>query len=669
MWLLGFTLNMMTLLALALAVGIVIDDAIVVLENIVRFIEEKGLEPMPAAVAATKDIGLAVLATTLSLLAVFIPVSFMTGIVGRFLKGFGLTMASAILVSLFVSFTLTPMLSARWLRAKKRDTEGTAASEPPPKSRLERLVDVFYRPIERAYLSLLRRSMAKRWMVVVLCCVALGSCVPLTIAVPKSFTPEDDNAQFSVNLRAPEGSTVQATRIVADRIARDIRKVPGVQHTLVTIGDSAQMQPNRASIYVKLVDPKDRRLSQRQLMDKVRHDVLAKLPPELFVAAAEVSDFGGSSAKVQYTLSGPDLNKLAHYTDTILKRLRQVPGAVDVDSTLVVGKPEVRVLVDRDRAQNLGVEVSDIASTLQLLVGGLKVSTYSERGEDYDIRARAKREYRMDERGFLITVPSRTAKSVPIDSVVRAVPNTGASQIDRLNRQRQVTITCNAAPGYGESQIASALVGIIDDLHLPAGYKATPAGGSRETGKATLAFAMAFAASFIFMYLVLAAQFESWIHPVTILVSLPLTAPFALLSLLIFGQQITIFSALGLLVLFGVVKKNAILQVDHTNHLRAEGKSRADAIIEANRDRLRPILMTTIAFVAGMLPLLFSRGIGAGLNRGIAGVIVGGQTLSLVLTLLATPVLYSLFDDLAEKLRERRERRQERREARRLSKA
>ncbi len=660
MWLLGFTLNMMTLLALALAVGIVIDDAIVVLENIVRFIEEKGMEPFRAAVAATQDIGLAVLATTLSLLAVFIPVSFMTGIVGRFLKGFGLTMASAILVSLFVSFTLTPMLCARWLRPKPAPSEAAPEGTPQKKSRLERLVDVFYRPIERAYLSLLRRSMARRGLVVLLCALALGSCVPLTMVVPKSFTPEDDQAHFSVNLRAPEGSTVQATRIVAERIARDIGRIPGVASTLVTIGDSAQMQPNRASIYVKLTSPEKRSLSQRKLMDKVRAEVFTKLPPELFVAAAEISDFGGSTAKVQYTLSGPDLAKLTHYTETVLERLRKVPGAVDVDSTLVVGKPEARVMVERDRAQNLGVAISDIATTLQLLVGGLKVSTYSERGEDYDIHARALREYRMDERGLLITVPSHTATSVPIDSVVRIVPNTGASQIDRLNRQRQVTITCNAAAGYGESTIQSALEGIFRDLNLPPGYEATPAGGSRETGKAAAAFGMAFAASFIFMYLVLAAQFESWLHPITILVSLPLTAPFALLSLLLFGQQITIFSALGLLVLFGVVKKNAILQVDHTNHLRAAGHSREDAILEANRDRLRPILMTTIAFVAGMLPLLFSRGVGAGLNRGIAGVIVGGQTLSLVLTLLATPVLYSLFDDLAQKLAARRARRRSR---------
>jgi len=637
MYALGFTLNMLTLLALALAVGIVIDDAIVVLENIHRFITEKGQTPARAAVEATAEIGLAVLATTLSLLAVFVPVSFMSGIVGRFLKGFGLTMAAAIAVSLFVSFTLTPMLCARWLRAHA----ATAGKKP----LLERVVDTVYRPLERGYMAVLGGVMKRRWVVVVACAASLGSCVPLVKAVPASFMPENDDAQFNVSVRAPEGTSVQATRILGDRIAREIRRLPGVAHALMTIGDSAFATPNLANIYVKLTDPSVRVASQVELMDRTRKEVLAHLPKELRTSASLVSDFGGSAAAIQYTLTGPDLVKLTAFSERAVERLRHVPGAVDAASSLIIGKPEVRLAINRSRASTLGVEPIDVASTLQLLVGGLKVSTYSERGEDYDIRARALREYRVDARGLLITVPSRTVGSVPLDSVVTIVPGTGPSSIDRLNRRRQVTISANVAPGIGEQSVTSALQKIIADERLPPGYRAVPAGNSRESGKTAVAFAMAFGASFIFMYLILAAQFESWLHPVTILVTLPLTVPFALLSLLLLKQQLTLFSALGLLVLFGVVKKNAILQIDHTLHLRAAGRPRAEAILEANRDRLRPILMTTIAFVAGMLPLLFSRGVGAGLNRGIAGVIVGGQVLSLVLTLLATPVIYSLFDD------------------------
>ncbi|MDB5216717.1 MAG: multidrug efflux transporter, partial [Myxococcaceae bacterium] len=633
MYALGFTLNMMTLLALALAVGIVIDDAIVVLENIHRHIAEKGRTPAQAAVEATQEIGLAVLATTLSLLAVFVPSAFMSGIVGRFLKGFGLTMAFAIVVSLFVSFTLTPMLSARWL--KPQVATGHGAKKP----FLERVVDVVYSPIERGYMVLLHGIMRRRWIAVVLSALSLGSCVPLAGAVPKSFTPENDEAQFNVSVRAPEGTSVEATRIIGDRVAREIRELAGVDHTLMTVGDSAQATPNLATIYVRLVDPEDRAPSQAELMDRVRRDVLARQPKELKTSAGVVSDFGPSAGAIQYTISGPDLAKLATFAEHITSKLEKVPGAVDVDSSLIVGKPEVKLVVDRNRASALGVEPIDIASTLQLLVGGLKVSTFSDRGEDYDIRARAARDYRVDMRGLLITVPSKTVKAVPLDSVVRAELGTGASKIERYNRRRQVTISCNVAGGVGESTVTAALEKIIAEERMPPGYAAIPAGNAKQGSQTAAAFGLAFGASFVFMYLILAAQFESWLHPVTILLSLPLTVPFALLSLLIFQQQLTLFSALGLLVLFGVVKKNSILVIDHTIQLRRDGLARADAILQANKDRLRPILMTTIAFVAGMLPLLFSRGIGAGLNRNIAGVIVGGQVLSLALTLLATPVI------------------------------
>jgi len=639
MWMENFSLNMLTLLALALAVGIVIDDAIVVLENIVRFIEEKGMKPFPAAVLATREIGLPVLATTLSLMAVFVPVAFVGGVPGRFLKNFGYTMAFAVGVSLFVSFVLTPMLSARLL-ASHGASHGKG---------LSRIVDVFYRPIERAYMALLGWCMRHRWVVVLACVGSLGSCGPLMKRIPTGFVPQDDQAQFEVSLRAPEGTSAAETALIADRVSQEVRKLPGVQHTVVTVaGGDAKVQ-NLASIYVALTDPRQRNISQYQLMDITRKQVLAKLPSELRVSVAEVAAIstGAATSAVQYVLAGPDLRKLEEYAAAMGPEIKKHPAVVDFDTNLIVGKPEIKVSIDRDRAADLGVSVADVADTLRMLVAGVKASTYAEHGEEYDIRLRADAAYRRDASGIaLMTVPSRKYGTVPLASVVHTSEGTGPSQVNRLGRQRQVTFMANVAPGFGESDVVKVMKDAFAAAHPPAEYRLVPTGRSKSSSELGAGFALAFGLSFVFMYLILAAQFESWLYPVIILISLPLTVPFALLSLVLFGQGLNLMSALGLLVLFGVVKKNSILQIDHTNQLRAQGLPRLEAILTANRERLRPILMTTLAFVAGMIPLALSRGIGSGSNRNISGIVIGGQSFSLLLTLVAVPVVYSLFDDL-----------------------
>jgi hydrophobic/amphiphilic exporter-1 (mainly G- bacteria), HAE1 family len=641
MWMQNYSLNMLTLLALALAVGIVIDDAIVVLENIVRYVEEKGTKPFPAAVLATREIGLPVLATTLSLMAVFVPVAFVGGIPGRFLKNFGYTMAFSVGVSLFVSFALTPTLSARLLKGPKAGGSHGGG--------LRQVVDVFYRPIERGYMVMLGWSMRHRWAIVLLCLGALGSCRPLMKRIPTGFVPVDDQAQFEVNMRAPEGVSARETALIAERVAQQVRALPGVAHTVTTIaGGDAQVQ-NLAGIYVALVDPRERQVSQLQLMDQTRKQILARLPPELRVSVAEVAAIstGSSSAAVQYVVSGPDLRKLEDFAAKMGPEIKANPAVVDFDTNLITGKPEIQLAIDRDRAADLGVTVVDIADTLRMLVGGVKASTFAEHGEEYDVRVRAEAAYRRDVSGIaLMTVPSRKYGNVPLSSVVSTREGTGPAQVNRLGRQRQVTFMANVAPGFGESDVVKAVKDAFDKQGASAEYRLVPTGRSRSSSELAAGFALAFSLSFVFMYLILAAQFESWLYPFIILLSLPLTVPFALLSLLLFKQSLNLMSALGLLVLFGMVKKNAILQIDHTNHLRALGKPRLEAILEANRDRLRPILMTTLAFVAGMIPLALSRGVGSGNNRNISGIVIGGQTFSLLLTLLAVPVVYSLFDDL-----------------------
>lgn len=649
MWLMDFTMNTITLLALALAVGIVIDDAIVVLENIFRFIEEKKVRPMPAAIYATREIGLAVLATTLSLLAVFMPVAFMGGIPGRFLKSFGLTMAAAIAISLLVSFTLTPMLASRWLRLNPVPLHERK------KNFLERIVDGFYRPIESAYMKLLGWVMHRRWVVVIAAFATLGSCFPLMKAIPKGFLPKNDEAQFEITVRTPEGTSLAATNLAVERIAREVRAWPEVTTTVLTIGDSTEKTANLARIFVRLVPPNQRKLSQDELQDKVRREILPKQPKEFRTQVLAVAAFSGggfSSATVQYIMTGTDLQKLSAYAAEATKKLKAIPGAVDVDTSLVTGNPEIEFIVNRRKAADLGVNVLDIAKAAQLLVGGVKVSRYEEQSNEYDILVRADIAYRASTESLsLLNVPSTKLGTVPLLDVVTLKQSEGPSQVNHYSRQRQVTFLANTAPGIGSGEVGTAFENAVKEMNLPPEYSFVPLGQSKEIGRTARNFGIAFALAFLFMYLILAAQFESWLHPVTILLALPLTVPFALLSLLLLGQALDIFTMLGILVLFGVVKKNAILQIDHINQLREEGTSRLQAILEGNRNRLRPILMTTLAFVAGMLPLLISKGIGAEFNRATAGPVVGGQILSLLLTLLATPVAYSLFDDAAVKLR------------------
>jgi hydrophobic/amphiphilic exporter-1 (mainly G- bacteria), HAE1 family len=646
----GITLNGPSMLGLTLSVGIVIDDAIVVLENIFRYIEEKGYGPFEAAIEATKEIGLAVMATTLSLVVIFLPVGFMQSIPGRFFKSVSLTMAFAIMVSLLVSFTLTPMLSARMLKRLKRKGGEAKDGEHAPAHTGEKSSWIM-RALDGGYTRLLTLSLRHRVAMVIITLAVLFSPVVFARFIGLNFFPQDDQDEFEVTLRAPEGTSLQKSLDIAQRVAGGVRQLKHVSYTLTTIGDDQQRTPNLARVYVRLAPLADRPVSQFEIMGQVRDKVLPKFDAlglrTTVSPVAAISGGGGRfNADISYVLRGPDLDKLDRYATHLVGKLKSMPGVVDIDSSLILGKPELRAAIDRQKAADLGVSIGDVAQSLRLLVGGDQVSTYNEGGEQYEVHVRAAEGFRTDAAGISqLNVPSNRLGSVGLDSVVKLEEATGPTQIERLGRQRQVLITANLRPGFSQSVVLTALNDEVKNMKLPAEYVAGVSGNSKELQRTGRGFMLAFLLSFIFMYIVLAAQFESFIHPITVLLALPLSLPFALVSLLIAGQAFNMFTMLGLLVLFGMVKKNSILQIDHTNGLRAKGMERHDALIQASRDRLRPILMTTIAFVAGMAPLAVSSGPGAGINRSTSVVVIGGQSLCLLLTLLVTPVAYSLFDD------------------------
>jgi HAE1 family hydrophobic/amphiphilic exporter-1 len=679
---LGYSLNQMTMLALTLMVGIVIDDAIVVLENIYRFVEEKGMHPYQAAIEGTREIGLAVMATTLSLLAVFIPVGFMTGIVGRFMSSFGLTSAAAIAVSLIVSFTLTPMLAARWIKPPKEsitpeglpagagaaagggdsddhNKHATELNDPAEakeaKAHTSSKGGRFYRPIDRSYMWMLRWSMAHRWVVVVLCVAVIAAIWPLYKYVGYNFLPDEDESAFQVSLRAPQGTSLAATQSVLERVARDVREqIPGVKSTLVNAGGfGGGGSPNSGSVQVSLTPVKEREFSQADLIQKTRDMIRKrKYPKEYVIGASGGSSIGASlgqgrgGSSLGLYISGPEISKLDEYSNKLVERIKKDENFRDADRSLQLSSPEVRIIIDRQRAADLGVRAGDVAAALNTLAAGARVTTYSEGSDQYDVVVRAGEEFRRTRENLSrFTVASSSGGTVGLEKLVRLEEGESPASIDRLNRQRQVTISASLAPNGSEADGLAAVQRYAQELNMEAGYRTGVTGQSKELQRANESFMLAFLLSFVFMYLILAAQFESFIHPVTILLTLPLSIPFALLSTLIAGQRLNIFSALGILLLFGIVKKNAILQIDHTNELRSHGMERYSAILQANRDRLRPILMTTIALVAGMIPLILGSGAGAATNRSIGVLVVGGQSMCLLLTLLAVPVFYSLFED------------------------
>lgn len=673
----GFTLNNVTMLALVLMVGVVIDDAIVVLENVFHCIEEKGMDARVASIEGTKEIGLAVLATTLSLVIVFLPVSFLSSVTGRMLFQFGVTATVAILISLLVSFSLTPMMCSRLLKPGNHSAAGPASRRG------------FYRWIEVSYLWMLRMAMRFRWLVLLVSIAVIYSNVWLYQNVPKDYVPLNvDESEFEIRAEAKQGASLAAMRETMEQIEAGLRDVEGIKTILTTVGTGGFGDVNRLEFFIRLEDSATRTFSvgrlfsallegnpqaafegnftQREKMAEVRNR-LQSIPDVRLSVRNLTSLRQGAPVDIDFAITGPEMGQLLKFSDALREKAKTIPGLVDVYSTLKIDNPELLAEIDRERAAALGVDVREIADTLRVAVGGdERVSRYRDQTSDdaYDVELRLVGVDRddvasisqlyvranpdpdlltpvelsqRDERGNVLT---------RIDNLVTFERHESASRIDRFNRQKMVAVRANIADGYALADRIEALQAAADEIGLPPGFSIEVLGGGRELERLITDFGTTFILSFIFMYIVLAAQYEHLVHPFVILLSLPLAVPFGLLSLYWGGETLNVYSALGVLVLFGVVKKAAILQVDHTNALRRLGMNRDDAIIQANRDRLRPILMTTLSFVAGLMPLLIATGPGAEERRSIAVLTVGGQTLSLLLTLLAIPVLYSFFDDI-----------------------
>jgi len=653
-----FTLNNMTLLALTLAVGIVIDDAIVVLENIVRFIEEKHYEPKRAAIEATKEITLAVVATTISLVIIFVPIAFMTGYARRYVNQFGWTMAFSVMVSMLVSFTLTPMLSSRMLKrlAYKRGTGPDNDS-----AKVENRSEVgkqqehtskdsrFFGWMDRSYGRILEWSLNHRLIVVAIAVATFAITFPLNALVGRDFIPPDDQSEFQVSLNWPEGTSIEGTSKAAIEISDRISQIPEVEFVNPYIHEASLSSHNH--IYVRLTDVSKRNITNLEVAAKVRKicGEYKNLRSKIIIPSA----LGGGEMffPVRALILGPDFLKAAELSKQVAERMRAIPGLLDVEASVSLNSPELQVKIDRQRASDLGVRAADVASAVRLMISGEdQISTYKEGDEQYDVTLQLLPEQQRDREVLeRLMIPSAKVGQVRLDNLATIQHGLGPSRIERFNRQFQVSVNANNAPDFPLDVAAHTVNDEIRKVGLPSGYSSKLIGTVKILDETTTNLIVAFLLASIFMYMVLAAQFESFLHPFTIMLSLPLSIPFALLSLWLTGRTLNLWSALGVLLLLGIVKKNGILQVDYTNKLREQGIPLREAILQANHVRLRPILMTTFSIIGGLIPTAIGIGAGSAQRSAIAVTIIGGQTLCLLLTLVVTPVAYSIFADLEER--------------------
>jgi HAE1 family hydrophobic/amphiphilic exporter-1 len=648
----GFTLNVLTLMALSLSVGLLIDDAIVVRENIVRHVA-LGADHRRAALEGTREIGLAVLATTFSIVAVFLPVGFMGGIIGRFFHQFGLTVVAAVLISMFVSFTLDPMLSSIW---HDPQAEGRYGSGP-----LGRLLAWFHRLMDRlseGYRRLLGWSLAHRKTVLAIAAASFLAAFPLMKLVGTEFVPEPDLSELQVQFKTPVGSSLELTQAKAQQVESALREFPEVRYTYTTINTGVVQGKNRVNVFVQLVPRHERKRSQEALTRPMR-ERLAR------IAGIELTQIGAyksvSSGKpLQVSILGQDKAVIASLGRRVMQEMRAVPGAVDVESSDEAPKPEIAVEVKRELASDLGVGVGQVASTLRPLLAGQAVGNWRAPDDQYyDVQVRLGRGERAQV-ADLARVPLASGrldadgnpKMVTLREIASVRESAGAQQINRKEQLREVLVTGNVFDRPA-GDVAKDLKSRIDRIPLPPGYRFSMGGSSKDIQESMYFASQALALAVIFIYLILASQFASFMQPVAIMVSLPLSLIGVVLALIVARSTLNIFSIIGFIMLMGLVTKNAILLVDFVNQGRREGLARAEAVVRAGAVRLRPILMTTLAMIFGMIPLALGLGEGGEQRAPMGQAVIGGVITSSLLTLVVVPVIYTYLDDLAGWLRGR----------------
>ncbi len=630
---LDFSINTLTLLALTLAIGIVVDDAIVVLENVYRHMEE-GLDRKAAARRGTSEIAFAVLAISLTLVIVFLPIAFVSGVVGRLFREFGLSVAVSVLISAFVALTLTPMLCSRFLRL------GGGGN------RLYRFIEWTLEATTRGFRRSLEWALGRRLLVVFAAIAAFAGAVWVMRGMGREFVPPEDRSGFLVQVSAPEGSTLDYTDRYLREIEHRVEGIDGVQSYFSAIGLSigGPAKVSEGILFVRLAEQQDRSRDQFQIMSELRRKVADLAGVQIFVIAPSALNAGSLGKPLQFVLQSRDLDQLSKVSETMLERARKIPGLVDVDTNLDLNKPQLTVTIDRNRAAALGLTVRDVAGALQVLFGGRDVTKFKRGNERYDVVVQLEKSYRATPQALQqVYLRGSGGELVQLASVIHVQEGVGPAQINHYDRRRSVTLDANLQGiplGTGLERVEA-----LADEVLPAGFTTAVAGQSEDFRESAQSLLLSLLLAIVGIYLVLAGQFESFVHPFTIMLALPFALVGAVVALAALGMTLNVYSFIGIIMLMGLVVKNSILLVDYANTLRERGDAMREAVVDAAAVRLRPILMTSVSIIFGVLPIALALGAGAESRRPLGVAVVGGMVVSTALTLYVVPVFYTLFDD------------------------